>query len=218
MTLIFLIATSPVTTFCAKGYYRPKIDGSDVLARLGLAENEYFVASAHREENIDDPVQFAMLVAALEGVAATYRLPVVVSVHPRTRRRVDSDGIRFSENIRLMKPLCLSDYVHLMMKSRATLSDSGTITEESSILNFRALNIRETHERPEGMEEGAVMMTGLDPQRVLEALKILEDQPAGEQRSLRMVRDYKVPNVAAKVLRIILSYTGFVQRVVWRKP
>jgi UDP-N-acetylglucosamine 2-epimerase (non-hydrolysing) len=198
-------------------YYRAKIDGSDVLARLGVAENEYFVVSAHREENIDNPAQFAKLVAVLESVAAAERLPVVVSVHPRARKRIDSEGVRFSKAIRLMKPLCLSDYVHLMMKSRATLSDSGTITEESSILNFRALNIREAHERPEGMEEGAVMMTGLDPERVLEALKVLEDQPVGEQRSLRMVQDYEVPNVSAKVLRIILSYTDFVQRVVWRK-
>ena len=199
-------------------HYRPKIDGSNVLGRLGLKNQEYFVVSCHREENIDNPAQFTKLVAVLERVAAAGQRPVVVSVHPRARKRIDSEGVRFSEMIRLMKPLGLSDYVHLMMKSRATLSDSGTITEESSILNFRALNIREAHERPEGMEEGAVIMTGLDPERILEGLKILQDQPVGEQRTLRMVRDYEASNVSAKVLRIILSYTDFVQRVVWRKP
>ena len=145
-------------------YYRQKIDRSDILARLGLIEDGYFVVSAHREENIDSPRQFQNLVRVLEAVAAKYELPVIVSVHPRTQKRIDAEGVSFSGNIRLVKAMGLSDYVHLMMKARATLSDSGTITEESSILNFRALNIREAHERPEGMEEGAVMMTGLDPE------------------------------------------------------
>jgi UDP-N-acetyl-L-fucosamine synthase len=198
-------------------HYRPKIDRSDALARLGLTEDAYFVVSAHREENIDSARQFRNLVKALECVAAKYQLPVIVSVHPRTRKRIDAEGVTFSENIRLMKAMGFSDYVHLMMKARATLSDSGTISEESSILNFRALNIREAHERPEGMEEAAVMMTGLDSDCVLDALKILEAQPTGDQRALRIVQDYSVPNVSEKVLRIILSYTSYVRRLVWRE-
>jgi UDP-N-acetyl-L-fucosamine synthase len=198
-------------------YYREKINQSDILGRLGLTEDGYFVVSAHREENIAPARQFGNLVRVLESVALKYQLPVIVSVHPRTKKRIDEEGVSFSENIRLMKPMCLSDYVHLMMKSRATLSDSGTITEESSILNFRALNIREAHERPEGMEEGAVMMTGLSSDSVLAGLKVLELQPNGEKRLLRIVSDYNIPNVSQKVTRILLSYTDYIRRVVWRE-
>jgi UDP-N-acetylglucosamine 2-epimerase (non-hydrolysing) len=198
-------------------YYRQKIDSSDVLSRLGLTENGYFVVSAHREENIDSPRQFGNLVRVLESVASKYQLPMIVSVHPRTQKRIDAVGVKFSENIRLVKAMGLTDYVYLMMKARATLSDSGTITEESSILNFRALNIREAHERPEGMEEGAVMMTGLDPACVLDALKVLEAQPTGADRTLRIVGDYNIPNVSEKVVRIILSYADYIRRVVWRE-
>jgi UDP-N-acetylglucosamine 2-epimerase (non-hydrolysing) len=198
-------------------HYRQKIDRSDALARLGLTEDGYFIVSAHREENIDSAIQFRNLIRVLESVASKYQMPVIVSVHPRTQKRIDAEGAKFSENIRLLKAMCLSDYVHLMMKARATLSDSGTITEESSILNFRALNIREAHERPEGMEEASVMMTGLDPARVLEGLKVLEAQPTGDQRALRIVADYDIPNVSEKVVRIILSYVSYVNNVVWRK-
>ena len=198
-------------------HYRQKIDHSDALARLGLTEDGYFIVSAHREENIDSAIQFRNLIRVLESVALKYQMPVIVSVHSRTQKRIDSEGAKFSENIRLLKAMGLSDYVHLMMKARATLSDSGTITEESSILNFRALNIREAHERPEGMEEASVMMTGLDPARVLEGLKVLEAQPTGDQRALRIVADYDIPNVSEKVVRIILSYVSYVNNVVWRK-
>ena len=197
--------------------YLPKIERSDALQRLGLVENEFFVVSAHREENIDSPQQFRNLVNTLEAVAEKFQLPIVVSVHPRTQKRINAENVQFTDRIRLMKAMGLSDYVRLMMKARATLSDSGTITEESSILNFRALNIREAHERPEGMEEGAVMMTGLEPERVLDGLKILESQPVGDRRILRIVGDYSMPNVSEKVVRIIHSYTNYVNRVVWRK-
>jgi UDP-N-acetylglucosamine 2-epimerase len=198
-------------------HYRPKIESSNILARLGLAEMNYFVVSAHREENIDSPRQLSNLVGVLEKVASIYEMPIIVTLHPRTKKRLEGDGIRLSEKIRLETPMCLTDYVKLMLKSRAVLSDSGTITEESSILNFRALNIREAHERPEGMEEGAVMMTGLDCDLILDALKILEAQPVGEDRNLRLVSDYSVPNVSEKILRVILSYTSYVERVVWRR-
>lgn len=197
-------------------HYRTKIDRSDVLKRLGLTKDGYFVFSSHREENIDSPSQFRNLVEVLNLLASKYELPVIVSVHPRTQMRIDSEGITFPEIVRLMKPMGFSDYVHLMMLGRATLSDSGTITEESSILNFRALNIREAHERPEGMEEGAVMMVGLNPNRIMAAMRVLGTQPVGSNRNLRIVADYDVANVSEKVVRIILSYTDYVNSVVWK--
>jgi UDP-N-acetylglucosamine 2-epimerase (non-hydrolysing) len=198
-------------------HYRPKIDASDVLRRLGLTRDGYFMVSAHREENVDGDASFARLVHTLNTVAETFGLPVIVSTHPRTQKRVDATGSKFHAGVRLLKPLGLSDYVHLQMHARAVLSDSGTINEESSILNFPALNIREAHERPEGMEEAAVMMVGLDAERVLQGLRILADQQRGEHRQLRLVEDYSMPNVSDKVVRIIHSYTDYVNRVVWRK-
>ena len=198
-------------------HYRPKIDASDVLARLGLKANGYFVVSAHREENIDSDRQFGKLVQVLNAVAETYDLPVIVSTHPRTQKRVDAVGAKFHANVQLLKPLGFSDYNHLQLHARAVLSDSGTINEESSILNFPALNLREAHERPEGMEEAAVMMVGLELERVMQGLNILASQPRGETRLLRQVADYSMPNVSDKVVRIIHSYTDYVNRVVWKK-
>jgi len=198
-------------------HYLPKIERSDVLPRLGLEESRYFVVSCHREENIDFPDQFAKLVRVLDGLAETYSLPVIVSTHPRTRKKLESEGVRAHALVWFLKPLGLCDYVHLEMRARATLSDSGTIAEESSILNFPALNIRNAHERPEGMEEGAVMMSGLEWDRIREGLTILESQARGEERALRIVRDYEVPSVSEKVVRIIVSYTNYVNRFVWHK-
>ena len=198
-------------------HYRPGIDASDVLNRLGLVEGQFFVVSAHREENIDSDVNFGKLVQVLNTVAAHYDLPVIVSTHPRTQKRVDALGVQFHPQVRLLKPLGFTDYNRLQLGSKAVLSDSGTINEESSILNFRALNLREAHERPEGMEEAAVMMVGLEAERVMQGLAILQTQPRGADRLLRQVADYSMPNVSDKVLRIIHSYTDYVNRVVWKK-
>jgi len=198
-------------------YYLPQIRASDALRQLGLNNEQYFVVSAHREENIEPKKSFTKLVAILNAVAEDYGLPIVVSTHPRTQKRVDSTGVRFHPLVRLLKPLGFHDYVNLQMQAKAVLSDSGTINEESSILNFPALNLREAHERPEGMEEAAVMMVGLEVDRVRQGLVILNSQPRGTDRVLRLVPDYNVPNVSDKILRIILSYTDYVKRVVWKE-
>ncbi|NVN90095.1 MAG: UDP-N-acetylglucosamine 2-epimerase (non-hydrolyzing) [Desulfuromonadales bacterium] len=198
-------------------HYLPKIESSSILATLGLAEQEYFVVSAHREENVDSEANFRKLADILNSLAETYGKRVIVSTHPRTRKRVESLGVSFHDRVELLKPLGLTDYVHLQMHARATLSDSGTINEESSILNFPALNLREAHERPEGMEEASVMMTGLEVDRVHQGLAVLADQRRGVERTLRRVEDYSMPNVSDKVVRIILSYTDYVNRTVWRR-
>ncbi|MEG0636080.1 MAG: UDP-N-acetylglucosamine 2-epimerase (non-hydrolyzing) [Pseudomonas sp.] len=198
-------------------HYRERIEGSDVLERLGLEVGKFFVVSAHREENIEADKNFLKLVDVLNTVAETFDVPVIVSTHPRTQKRVDALGVTFHANVRLLKPLGFTDYNKLQLASKAVLSDSGTINEESSILNFPALNLREAHERPEGMEEAAVMMTGLEIERVLQGLLILESQPRGEERSLRLVSDYSMPNVSDKVVRIIHSYRDYVMRTVWRR-
>jgi UDP-N-acetylglucosamine 2-epimerase (non-hydrolysing) len=198
-------------------HYMPKIEASDIVARLGLANEDFFVVSCHREENVDDAAHFNALIETLNGVAKAYGKRIIVSTHPRTRKRMDEQGVVLNPLVELSKPMGLPDYVHLQVHAKAVLSDSGTITEESSILNFPALNIRDAHERPEGMEEGAVMMTGLSLANVLRGLAVLESQPRGSERLLEMVEDYRAPNVSEKVARIILSYTDYVNRVVWRK-
>ena len=199
-------------------YYLPKIRKSDILERLGLSAGEYYVVSSHREENVDSAAHFNGFIRILNGLAEDYGKRVIVTTHPRTRKRIEAEKPRLGPNILLSKPFGFLDYVKLEIGALAVLSDSGTITEESNILNFPALNIREAHERPEGMEEGAVMMVGLEWARVRQGLAILENQPRGEHRLLRMMRDYDVPTVSEKIVRIITSYTDFVNRVVWQKP
>lgn len=198
--------------------YLPKIEKSDILEKLGLERDKYFVVSAHREENIASERNFLNLVTVLNTVAETYGCPLIFSCHPRTRKMIEKKGIEFNALVRLMKPMGLSDYNRLQMNANAVLSDSGTISEESSILNFRALNIREAHERPEAMEEASVMMVGLNPERVMQGLAELQNQTlAPKPRNFRLVADYSMPNVSDKVVRIILSYTDYIKRVVWNE-
>ena len=198
-------------------YHMPKIDSSKILEKLNLKIRQYFVVSAHREENVDSPEQFKTLIESLNIVAEYYNLPVIVSTHPRTQKRISDHKIQFHQNIKLLKPLGFHDYNHLQKNAHAVLSDSGTINEESSILNFPALNIREAHERPEGMEEASVMMVGLEVERIRQGISILETQSRGSERGLCLVKDYASPNVSDKVVRIIHSYTDYVNRVVWKK-
>lgn len=198
-------------------YYAPKIAASDALQRFGLQQGRYFVVSAHREENIESESNFAGFITTLNAVAVAYGMPVVVSTHPRTRKRIDALGVKLDDRVQLLKPLGFSDYVRLQRDAMAVLSDSGTINEEASILNFRALNLRDAHERPEGMEEAAVMMVGMHTERVLQGLAILETQPVGEDRLLRQVADYSMPNVSDKVVRILHSYVDYINRSVWKQ-
>ena len=198
-------------------HYMPQIDSSNVHIQLDIKKGEYFVVSAHREENVDSPDKLLELANSLNIIAETYKLPIIVSTHPRARHKIENHGIQFNKKIRLLKPLGFHDYNCLQKNAKAVLSDSGTINEESSIMNFPALNIREMHERPEGMEEAAVMMVGLGSKRIMQALDILETQSSGGERLLQRVEDYSMPNVSNKVLRIILSYVDYINRVVWKK-
>jgi UDP-N-acetylglucosamine 2-epimerase len=212
-----LVIKSGSPMFEVLHHYKAKIEASDVLERLNLKEHEYFIVSAHREENINSDQNFLDLVEMLNAVAEKYKYPVIVSTHPRTRKRIEELNVEFHPLIQLLKPLGFSDYNKLQLSAKAALSDSGTINEESSILNFPALNLRQAHERPEGMEEAAVMMVGLKAERILQGLAILEGQTRGEDRLLRLVEDYSMPNVSEKVVRIIMSYTDYVNRVIWKQ-
>ncbi|WP_043611751.1 non-hydrolyzing UDP-N-acetylglucosamine 2-epimerase [Chromobacterium violaceum] len=198
-------------------YYRNSIDESDILKRLKLQEEGYFVVSSHREENVDSERNLLKLANILNSLAEKYQLPIIVSTHPRTQNRIEAQGVAFHSNVKLLKPLGFTDYIKLQLSAKAVLSDSGTISEESSILNFPALNLRETQERHEAFEEGSVMMVGLDLNQVLQGLEILKNQPRGAQRLLRKVSDYDIPNVSEKVLRIIHSHTNYVNRTIWKK-
>lgn len=199
-------------------YYYPKSEQSNVLQRLGVQKHEYFVVSSHREENVDSPEKLKRLIAILTAIYKQYQLPIIFSTHPRTRKRLKALSLGENQKgVQFLKPLGFTDYLRLQCAAKVTLSDSGTITEESSILNFPAINLRETHERPEGMEEGAVMMTGLDLDRILGAIQILETQSRGDDRNLKLVTDYETDNVSDKMIRIILSYTNYVNQFVWKK-
>ncbi|HEX8576514.1 MAG TPA: UDP-N-acetylglucosamine 2-epimerase (non-hydrolyzing) [Flavobacterium sp.] len=198
-------------------HYLPSIESSDVLERLGLEEGKFFVVSSHREENINSEKNFQGLMDSLNLIAEKYDYPVIVSTHPRTRNMIDKKNIKMHENVQFLKPLGFNDYNALQMKSFAVLSDSGTISEESSTLNFRALNIRDAHERPEAMEEASVMMVGLNPERIMQGLIQLQYQKTGSERNFRPVADYSMPNVSEKMVRIILSYTDYIKRTVWRE-
>ena len=212
----FIIKTgSPMDEVLA--YYADKIKSSNVLSRLGLEQGKYFVVSVHREENVDSDSNIHKYVEVLNTLAQQYKLPIIVSTHPRTRKKIDALNLQFDPLVQLMKPLGFSDYVKLQCDSKLVLSDSGTITEESSIMNFAALNIREAHERPEGFEEGAVMFTGMEINRILQAIEILEDQKTGSERTIKLVQDYIAPNVSDKVVRTITSYTDYVNKFVWKK-
>lgn len=197
--------------------YSDGIESSDILQRLELKEHEFFIVSAHREENIESNSSFLKLTQSVDAIADTYGLPIIISTHPRTLKRINEMGVKFDPLIQLLKPLGFKDYNKLQLSAKAALSDSGTINEESSIMNFPALNLREAHERPEGMEEAAVIMTGLGAERILQGLEILEKQPRDRNRLIREVYDYSMPNVSDKVVRIVLSYTDYVNRVVWKK-
>ena len=198
-------------------HYLPKIEASDILQKLNLTKGQYFIVSAHREENINSDSNFLKLFDSLNSIAEIYNYPVIISTHPRTLKRIKELNLEFHKNVQLLKPLGFMDYNKLQMEATAALSDSGTISEESSILNFPALNLREAHERPEGMEEASVMMVGLNKERILQALQVLTHQKRGDERSLREVYDYSMPNVSEKVVRIIHSYTDYVNQKVWKK-
>jgi UDP-N-acetylglucosamine 2-epimerase (non-hydrolysing) len=197
--------------------YEAKIVNAEILTTLGLTSGKYFVVSVHREENVDSEKNIHSYVQALNAIAEKYQLPIIVSTHPRTRKKIDLLNLEFNSLVKLLKPLGFSDYVKLQMDAKVVLSDSGTITEESSILNFPAVNIRDAQERPEGFEEGAVMFTGMNEERILQAIEILDKQPRGEHRLIKKVQNYIAPNVSDKVLRTIISYTDYVNRVVWKK-
>jgi len=212
----FIIKTgSPMDEVLA--YYSDKIQSSDVVTRLGLQHGNYFVVSVHREENVDSKSNIHKYVEVLNALAQKFNFPIIVSTHPRTRKKIDALNLKFDPLVKLMKPLGFSDYIRLQCDAKLVLSDSGTVTEESSIMNFAAINIREAHERPEGFEEGSVMFTGMEINRILQAIEIVEDQETGSKRSINIVKDYVAPNVSDKVVRTITSYTDYVNKFVWKK-
>ena len=197
--------------------YMGKISSSNIQNELNLEKGKYFIVSSHREENINTEKNFFNLVNILNSIAEKYKFPVIVSTHPRTRNMINKKNVIFNSLVKLMKPMGFSDYVNLQMDAKAVLSDSGTISEESSILNFPALNIREAHERPEAMEEASVMMVGMSDERIMQGIEILNEQKRGNEHTLRIVSDYSMPNVSDKVVRIIISYTDYINKVVWKQ-